>query len=583
MVFLNFNLDLFTAFICYLSVVDVVKFDSSVCNHFHRNIFLENLNDCGSVVCFEGPPSHLVSEQFILYMSIRNLYLRSIHLNNKLFLLHKVRHIRLLHDDKVEECLLRMAPKFIVVSFVGCTGGSSFWFRTLLAYAVKLESLSVTRTWNSFFQILEIISNCCPNLTYLDLSHTCIGDRHMKYLLEIRNLVALRMNRTDVSNELFAKLVCNNKQLQILEIGWMFQNGSPVCEMIPDCKNMTVLDLTSIGNLDLDIGKRIVRHCSALTYLDIKGCESLLNDDFFIFLSDCKLNLITFDMSCGRFVSDVALEVLFSRMTSITDLGIGGTSPSMETINMILNLLRLNRLQFHLLRGGLSYIDVWNLLATTFSEILEIDNIGHVIRGVPKSPPHGPSKGYVFKHIILDQHPHVETLKLCRSFGQFDIDTASNLFNSEFKFLSSLTLKGVDNPNCLVKIAQRCKTLTILGFLDCSHIKSREVVDMLRANPKLIKLRCENCPMVDDNILYFLQYNRKRLQSLVMLHCDTHYADLLKFVKRMKCLVDLEYNCVESELEEEEFSAEVVIGFSKVLGRVELSRQKIVEIIDLTV
>jgi hypothetical protein len=208
MMFLDFNIDLFIGFICFLSVVDVVRFDSSVCNLNHRKTFLENLTDCGSIVCFEGPPSHLVSDHFILYMSIRNLYLKSIHLNNRLFSLHKV--------SLSEERLLRMAPRFLVVTFVYCTVDSSFSLRQILALAIKLKSLSITRTRHNFFQVFSIISTCCPNLTFLDLSDTSVCDYHMKYFLLRTNLVSLRMNGTYVSNELISKLVVNNKQLQIL-------------------------------------------------------------------------------------------------------------------------------------------------------------------------------------------------------------------------------------------------------------------------------------------------------------------------------------------------------------------------------
>jgi hypothetical protein len=543
-------------------------FDSALCNIENREVFLKCLLKYNKLL-FHGPPQHITSEKFVVWVGLRHIFLRSLNLNNKVISSN---------NQNVKESLLRIARTLKEVSFEYCTLENTRRMKDFISHLWEVKYLSLT---NSRFVDRRFLDNVCsPNLENLIMNETFMcGETELISSEIFSKLTEIQLSGVRVTGIEIGHLFENNKILQVLDISRNYDMDDLNSDKLASCENLTSLNVSGQTGFENYGYKRIIENCTKITDLNLSDCclhgKCVINC-----LTKSKLILKKLDISST--ICDVKyLILLFEAQTSIQYLGMSKIhGATLELFEFIVQTLSLIHITFRRLK--LSYSQLYNIICAGFSHIQVFDLIDCVVIGTPAVRPVCTSfRGTFVKHIIME-HPEIQQLGGINIEDCFNVDNLHSIFEGEliFSSLTSLKINQLRPSDVLLKLSGKLSTLTCLSFRECSHISDSKVRTLLMANKGLKSFKCVHSRDLTDNVMYTLMYNCKGLRSFTMTGSNTTYTGLVKMVKRLHFLTCIDFDCIDNIDEKHEFSCDEVISFGNVVNNVNIQLQHAV--IDLT-
>jgi hypothetical protein len=538
-------------------------FDSALCNIEHRDVYLKCLLKYSKLL-FHGPPLHLTSEKFVVWVGLRHISLKSFHLSNK---------ILSSTNEKVKECLLRISSSLKEVSFVSCTRENIRKAKDFISQLVVVRYLSLTHSSfvdRTFLDKIrsENLEILIMNLTFLRGSMEFVSIEMIHKLTEI-HLQCVAATGTDINN-----LFENNQILQVLDISRNYDVDDLSYDKLLTCVNLTSLNVSGQTNFELYGGQRIIANCTKITDLNLSDCY-LTGKAVIECLTQSKLILKKLDISSTNCDMEYLIS-LFAAQTSIQYLGMSKIEgATLELFEFVVQTLSLIQITFRRLK--LCYSQLYNILCSGFSQIQVFDLIEYVLIGSPAVRPVCTSfRGTIVKHIIME-HPEIERLGGISIEDCFSVDNLHSIFDGHllFPFLTTLKIYQLRQPDVLIKLSRKLTTLTCLSFRYCS-ISNIHVRSLLMANKGLKRFRCINLRDLTDDVMRTLMYNCKGLRSFTMTGSNTTYTGLVKMVKRLHYLTCIDFDCIDNIDEKHEFSVDEVISFGNVVSNVNIQLQQAV-------
>jgi hypothetical protein len=511
----------------------------------------------------------LTSEGFLLWLGKRNIYLKSIQLNNTLFAIN---------SPTVLGSLYRIAHFLEELTVDYCSLENSKCVKRFLRelWAVRRLTLSKSRFVDRFF--LEDLS--FPFLEYLNLNETSMELGLEQISNETTDgLVNYQLSCVNFRGDDIKDIIDNNHFLQTLNISRNFDMDDLSYEKLSTCINLTSLNLSGqpdfAHNLD-----GVIQTCFKLTDLDISYCFYVGNR-LVRLLTESKLKLKKLNISGAQCDHDVFVA-LFAEKTTIEHIGMNHLQKAtLETFSsMVDNLTLLTNVSFK--RADIDSIMLYNLLCSCFSKIHIFDLIGSVLVGIPAVRPCVGNKGGRIDDRIME-HNEIKELKItlidnCYSPNGFH---KIFLYRLKYSFLTSLTIANLSEPVELFRLLSgQVKTLTYLSLRSCWTLNNKLLEELLVENKGLKIFECLNCRDLTDNIMYTLMSNNKGLRSFTMRLCNTTYTGLIELVRRCRFLTYVDFDC-KHESSQHVFDIQEVIAVGYVLSYVNLHVQK--EVIDLTI
>jgi hypothetical protein len=560
--------DLLISFLADWSEINTVgRFDCALCNVEHRAIYFAMLGKYNRVL-FLGPPPHLTSEKFILWLSNRKMRLKTLHMNN--FLISS-------NDVTINSWLEVIAHDLKEFVFEHCTRLNQRRAQRFIANLWEIRRLSLTQSNCVDRLFLDDLSY--PFLEYLNLSHTAskdvfqiVSDDFLESIVEY-HLSCISLSGSDIND-----IIDNNINLKTLDISKNYGMDGINFVNLATCINLTILNLNGCSDF-ADTFDCVVNSCTKITDLDISNCD--VGNHVILLLATSKLFLKRFDLS-GSLCDHIVLVDLFQGQRTIQQIGMNNiVNASLKTFMcMVENLTMLENVSFR--NCEVCCQSLYNILSAGFTKIHVFNLIDHVLIGIPSIRPcDGISRGIIIKHLIME-HNEIKDLKV-KPIQGFNVENFHSIFQShlEFSNLTTLKVEKLRQPEIIIeKLADKIHTLTSLSLRICWTLRNSPLQRLLKVNRDLKIFECYGCRHLNDNIMHTLMYNCKGLRSFSLIGSNTTYSGLIDMVKRCHFLTFVEFDCIDDTNQFLEFNSQEIIDIGRVMNCVKLQKQSAV--IDLT-
>jgi hypothetical protein len=552
-------------FLDWIKIEALTHFDSALCNHELRSLYIFDLSITSSP--FNGPEDHFYDLFFLNWIKMRGVHIKNLTCNNNV--LRTLLNEKESGSSEILMCLHHVKSIKLMSSFANHINIAC----ELLKSIYSLECLEIKDGDAMTDYFLGLIADNCTTLKTCILGSSKITSSSLNKLIK-RNT---SLEFIDLSNAFFAVTDSDIIALSLSCTLITSLNLSNQSELHDDtlmrltcCEALTSLNLRNFQQLTSSTIMAIILSCTAIINLDVGGCTNILDDNFLYFLSSTRQTLVSLN------VRNSIVSRLIISATSITDKGISALCTgctlleildisqikliTLDAVKLIvIKLVKLRKITFARLMQ-LDQSKLLSILSSSFDEVHSIDLVNNVLEGLPR--PRESIMELISTRLALlqlDKGPYHRfeqtTVRLMfsrdyinlRAIELFNLRIAPpivEMFRLPFPQLKSLHLKKEFRDDSLNIIAVYCSNLTSVTLSQCRTITDSSVCAIIQGNRRsLIAFSCTSCSLVSDvTVFYLSDVCSKILQEFHMLYCDTEFSSVLRFVEKCKLLTSIEYS-----------------------------------------
>jgi len=187
--------------------------------------------------------------------------------------------------------------------------------------------------------VLDAIASCCPSLQNLSLGNChLLKPTDFRSLSQLENLISLNLYRTSINQPSVTSLLCNNRQLQHLNLSACSNiSGDEVCLVLSCCQpHLLCLDLWRCSSLT-SRGVAALAGCTRLIDLDLGWCLNVqASSGALIALIESCSDLVRLYLTAQRQTGDRELAAL-ARLPRLEQLDIlGNRNVSLAAVSDLL-------------------------------------------------------------------------------------------------------------------------------------------------------------------------------------------------------------------------------------------------------
>lgn len=597
---------IFIIFIDWLKLEEFAIFDTSLCNHNCRELFLHDLLRTQAI--FRELENNNPSVKCVKWLSMRSISVRKINVSmNVLIAMSKTKFG--FFDSLKPFQYLNTASIHFYSEFSSCMG-----YQILQAAASHLTYLVLNNSPYVDDCVVSKIADCCHNLTAFNFQKTSISHVSLAKLIDSnKNVKVVECDRTQIADCSVSTALSICKDIERLTFSFCRSMPTESINLLGKCESLTTFHLRACCLITLESIQTVVRGCINLTDLDVGYCGHIICDKFLIFISKYaqQIKKLYIDNNPGQQITDVGMLELCNTCKFIESLDISKSSGlTFEGILSIsFELRNLQRIVF----SGLTHLDcnkVFVAFGSMFEPLLVLDTINTVLCGKPRSCERldiqklvcirlamfpGMStheikfrnqlltavikiitKGSTLKEVLLERNSLANTLT----------DEIQNLFfgNMSFHRLEKLHFKGASfGREMIMSAAVYSGNLLGVVFVNLPDLADSFTQAIIYRNQHTLQeFRCIACGMITDvTVQYLIAFCRTTLQILEIRECETTFDSVANVLAKCTRLTELVFSFVgniphviASEDGRVVSFNELVLGMSKQLNVCEVYRTK---------
>jgi hypothetical protein len=554
-------------FLDWIKIDALTHFDSALCNHELRSLYIFDLSITSSA--FNGPEDYFYDIVFLNWIKQRGVHIKNLTCNNNV--LRTLLNEKESGSSEMLLCLHHVKSMKIMASFANHINIACELMKSI--YSLECLEIKDGAAMTDYF--LDLIADNCTTLKTFILGSSKITSLSLNKLIK-RNT---SLEFIDLSNAVFAVTDSDIIALSLSCTLITSLNLSNQSELHDDtlmrltcCEALTSLNLHNFQQLTSSTIMAIILSCTAIINLDVGGCTLILDDNFLYFLSSTRQTLVSLNVRnsvVSRFVisatsiTDKGISALCTGCTLLEILDISQIKLiTLDAVKLIvMKLVKLRKITFARLMQ-LDQSKLLSILSSSFDEVHSIDLVNNVLEGLPRPRESimelistrlslllldkGPNNHHRFEQTTFRLMFSRDCINL-RAIELFKLRFAPT-FVEMFLLLPFPQLKSLHLRECrddsLNIIAVYCSNLTSVTLSRCHTITDSSVCAIIQGNRRsLIAFSCTRCSLVSDvTVFYLSDVCSKTLQVFHMLYCDTEFSSVLPFVEKCKLLTSIDYS-----------------------------------------